>query len=66
MGTMIKPGDGVGPPPAEKGVQSKTAEQDGRQVGAQVGLPRVCFQGTALQTRGHPTLRSSEKRHDDQ
>ena len=56
----------IGPPPAKESVENKPPEQDGGEVGAQVGLSGIRFQRAALQARGDSALGTGQKRHDDQ
>lgn len=59
-------GHGVGPPPAEKGIQGQPAEQNGRQVAANGALARVGFHRATANPRGDASLGPGQQRHDNQ
>ena len=59
-------GERIGPPPAHRGVEDETAEQDGGQVGAQLGLVAVSDDGVAVQPPSGVALGHRQRRHDEQ
>jgi hypothetical protein len=58
-------GDGIGPPEAEESIQSQAAEQDCRQVSAEVCLFGVGVHGPTAQVGGDLVLGAGEERHHD-
>ena len=59
-------GDGIGPPPAEGGIEDEAAEQDGGEPGAEVGLAGVGDEGGAVEPGSDAALGAGEEWHDDQ
>ena len=51
-----QPGDGISPPPAQNGIQKKTAQQDCREVRTEVRLPRIGVHGSTLDSPSNPPL----------
>ena len=56
---------GVSPPPPRGSVQAHTRKGNGREVGAEGSLRRVCFQGATPERPGHAAARAGNHRHEE-
>lgn len=65
-GNHDQAGHGIGPPKAEYGIQQQSAEQDGRQIRAEVGLLGVSVHGGAAEGTSHFSLGAGKQGHSEQ
>jgi hypothetical protein len=66
IGTMIRAAAGSAHHRPKRGVEQQPAQQDGRQVRAELGLFGVRVHGGTAQSTAHPSLGRREKRHHHQ
>ena len=59
-------GDGIGPPPADRGVEEKSGEKDGGEVAAKLSLLGVGGHGGAVEAKGDGAFAAGEHGHDDE
>src|SRR6185436_15150605 len=59
-------GHGFGPPPSQGRVEQQASEQNRREVGADLGLPRFGGKRCAREPRGDPALGPGQDRHHNQ
>src|SRR5579864_1371397 len=62
-GQHAERGQRIGPPPAERAVEEQAAEEDGGEVAAERGLPRIGGEGAAAHPRRDAALGAGEERH---
>src|SRR5688572_21513975 len=56
-------GDGVHPPPAEEAVGGEPDQDDGREIGAELGFSGVGPERDGTESGGNPTLGPRERGH---